>query len=65
MDFKTIITDLQSKGYTLGMIAKEIGTTRPGVSAIMHNEGQQPRWATGDKLIQLHRKAMRRKGVAN
>lgn len=65
MDFKTIISDLQQRGYTLAMIGEKIGTTRAGVAAILNNDGQQPRWKTGDNLIQLHKSVMRRKTPVN
>lgn len=60
MDFKKIITDLQQRGYTLERIGLDIGVTAPAVRALLNNRGQQPRWVTGDKLITMHKKAMRK-----
>jgi hypothetical protein len=65
MDFKTIISDLQQRGYTMAMIAESIGTTRANVAAILRNTDQQPRWVTGNKLIELHKRVMKRKAAVN
>ena len=60
MNWTETINDLLQRGYTFASIGREIGTTGAAVRAMMLNKGQQPRWSTGQKVIGLHKKAMRR-----
>ena len=60
MNWTNTINDLLQRGYTFRAIGSEIGTTGQAVRAMMVNENQQPRWATGNKLINLHKKVMRK-----
>lgn len=54
------INDLLQRGYTYAAIGNEIGTTGAAVQMMMRNKNHQPRWSTGDKLIALHKKVMRK-----
>jgi len=60
MNWTNVISDLLQRGYTFASIGRELNVTTPAVRAMMNNVGQQPRWHTGDKLLALHRKAMRK-----
>lgn len=60
MEFTDMISDLLQRGYTLQKIGDAIGTTESNVRAMLTNSRQRPRWDTGDKLITLHKKTMRK-----
>ena len=60
MNWTNLINDILQRGYTFEAIGREIGVTRGAVQAMMRNEGQQPRWHTGNKLVKLHAKVMRK-----
>jgi transcriptional regulator with XRE-family HTH domain len=60
MNWKIIINDLLQRGFTLISIADAVGVTSSAVWQLKNNSGQQPRWEAGDKLLTLHRRAMRR-----
>jgi len=60
MIWTNIISDLLQRGYTYAAIGAEIGTTGAAVQMMMRNDNHQPRWITGDKLIALHKRAMRK-----
>jgi hypothetical protein len=60
MNWTETINDLLQRGYTFASIGREIGTTGAAVRAMMRNQGQQPRWSTGQKVIDLHKKTMRK-----
>jgi len=55
-----IISDLLQRGYTLAAIGEHIGTTGAAVRAMAIKTGHQPRWITGNELIKLHKKVMRK-----
>ena len=61
MNWTDTINDLLQRGHTFASIGREIGTTGAAVRAMMLNADQQPRWSTGEKIISLHKKAMRKK----
>ena len=60
MNWTDTINDLLQRGYTFASIGREIGTTGAAVRAMMLNADQQPRWSTGEKILGLHKKAMRK-----
>jgi hypothetical protein len=61
MNWTNVINDLLQRGYTFEAIGRDIGCTGAAVRAMARNSEQQPRWNTGDKLVKLHAKVMRRK----
>lgn len=61
MDWKQLITDLLQNGYTFASLAREMGVTPAAVRAMMRNANQQPRWITGNKLVSIHRSALKKK----
>lgn len=63
MNWKKIIQDLIETGHTFNGLGRKVGITGAGVRALTINAGQSPRWETGDALIALHKKAMRKKGA--
>lgn len=60
MNWMTTISELLQRGYTFESIGREIGTTGAAVRAMMRNANQQPRWSTGNKILLLHKAAMRK-----
>ena len=60
MNWNLTIDELLQRGHTFASIGREIGTTGAAVRAMMLNPDQQPRWATGQRVIELHKKAMRK-----
>lgn len=60
MNWKNTIEDLLQRGYTYASIGAEIGATGQAVRAFMDDPTRNPRWHTGDKLISLHKRVMRR-----
>ena len=60
MNWTQLIDDLRKRGETFESIGSTIGCTGAAVRAISNNPEQQPRWHTGDALIKLHSKVMRR-----
>ena len=56
-----MISDLIQRGYNYREIAADIGISEGNVRALLSNPMQQPRWAVGDKLITLHKRAMRKR----
>ena len=56
-----LINQIKQRGHTFASIARDIGCTGAAVRAMARNSEQQPRWSTGDKLVKLHAKVMRRK----
>lgn len=60
MNWTNTIEDLLQRGHTFASIGRHIGTTGAAVRAMMLNKGQQPRWSTGEKILSLHRAAMRK-----
>jgi hypothetical protein len=60
MNWTNIITDLLQRGYTFAAIGEHIGTTGAAVRAMATKYGHQPRWITGDRLISLHKKVMKK-----
>lgn len=60
MNWKSTIEDLLQRGHTYASIGAEIGATGQAVRAFMVDDTRNPRWHTGDKLIAMHKKAMRK-----
>ncbi len=63
MDWKTLISDLQERGFTLEQIAEECGFASRGAVHELKTQMRQKScsYERGIKLIALHRKALRRK----
>lgn len=56
-----MIQDLIKSGMTQAEIAGDIGIKPPSVSEILNSETRKGvRWETGNKLIALHKRVMRR-----
>jgi len=61
MNWKTIISDIQTVGkLTQAQIGKACGTKQSTISSILNTEGSQPAYPLGVKLMDLHRKTMRK-----
>ena len=55
-----MINNLLQRGYTYRTIGEAVGMTEGNVRAMLSNPRQQPRWAAGNKLIDLHKSVMRK-----
>ena len=60
MNWKTIVEDLLKRGYSMASLGREIGVTGEAMRALRINLDQDPRYSTGAKLLELHKKAMRK-----
>lgn len=60
MNWKTIVDELLKRGETYASIGREVGITSANVRMLVVNDGQQPRWPTGDKLIRMHKRLLRK-----
>jgi len=60
MNWKNLIDDLLQRGHTFRSISDDLGVTPAAVRAMANNAGQQPRWNTGDRLVSLHKRVMRK-----
>lgn len=60
MKWTNLISDLLQRGYTYKDIGEFVGMTGANICALQSNPRQQPRWAAGQAMILLHKKAMRR-----
>ena len=61
MNWKTIISDIQSVGrLTQAQIGKACGTTQSTISSLFNQAGAQPAYPLGAKLMELHKKTMRK-----
>lgn len=66
MDWKNLISDLQSIGWTQARIAKAMGDKpQSWVADIRKGRYRDLKWADGERLIKLHRKELRRAGAAS
>lgn len=61
MDWKSIITDIRSRKITLQEIATQSGMSRGQVHDLITGRGKTVVYETGVKLIELHKRTMRRK----
>lgn len=65
MNWQTVITDIKSGlGITQAQLAKRIGIAQASVSDIERGIVKDPRYTTGNALIELHRKAARKRGAS-
>lgn len=65
MNWQTVITDIKSGlGITQAQLAKRIGIAQASVSDIERGIVKDPRYTTGNALMELHRKAARKRGAA-
>ena len=53
MDWKNIISQLISKGYTQQQIAQKCGCGQATISELLRGETQSPRFDLGQKLLDL------------
>ncbi|MBV2160224.1 hypothetical protein [Achromobacter denitrificans] len=61
MDWKNLISDLQSIGWTQARIAKAMGDKpQSWVADIRKGRYRDLKWSDGERLIKLHRKELRR-----
>jgi hypothetical protein len=60
MNWKTIIDDLLSAGYTLDRIAKESGMAGRSTVKTLQTSGGDTFYRFGVRLVQMHRKVMRK-----
>ena len=60
MNFQTIIQDMLARGETEVSIAAEVGQTRQNINHLLLGKVKSPSWYTGDKLISMHRKTMKK-----
>ena len=60
-NFQRLIRDLiQRCGFSEAAIGECVGVTQPAISRLKLTPGAEPRWSTGDALIRLHKKEMRK-----
>ena len=65
MNWQTVITDIKSGlGITQAQLARRIGIAQASVSDIERGIVKDPRYTTGNALMELHRKAARKRGAA-
>lgn len=65
MNWQTVITDIKlCLGVTQAQIAKRIGIAQASISELERGIVKDPRYTTGHALIELHRKAIRKRGAA-
>jgi hypothetical protein len=61
MDWKQLIADLRAKGLTLRQIGETAGMSTSGVHDLANGRSKSVMYETGLRLVQLHRRAKRRK----
>lgn len=54
MNWKSLIQDLLSVGWTQVRIAAEVGVKQPTIAGLLNGNQADVRWATGEKLRALH-----------
>jgi DNA transposition AAA+ family ATPase len=65
MDWKNTIADLQHSGLTQAQIAKEIGVGQSTVAELLSGAQKDVKWAIGNRLMALHKKALKRRKSAS
>lgn len=60
MNWNQVISDLLAAGYTLDEIAKECGMARKSSVSSLHKSGGDALYRNGVRLVQMHRKVMRK-----
>lgn len=60
MNWTQIIEDITKRGYTMANVARLIGVEPVTIQALRHGRSANPQWPTGDALIRLHKKVMRK-----
>ena len=61
MNWKNIVEDLLKRGHTSRSLGDDIGVTGASIRALISNPRQEPRYSTGARLLELHKKTMRYK----
>ena len=65
MNWKAVITDIKlGLGMTQAQLAKRIGIAQTSISELERGIVKDPRYTTGHALIEMHRKAIRKRGSA-
>ena len=59
MDFKKLISELNTSGVTQAEISRSIGLSHPSIIDLMEGRTLSVKWVVGDKLIKLHKRVMR------
>lgn len=59
MDWKTVISELVKLGYSQARIASECGCGQATVSDIYCGQTTDPKFTTGQALIELHKRVTR------
>jgi transcriptional regulator with XRE-family HTH domain len=65
MDWKNLISELLSEGYTQPQLAQLCCCSQTAISELATGKTSQPRFSTGDALIKLHKKAQRKRASRN
>jgi predicted transcriptional regulator len=65
MDWKKLIDELSDLGVTQQQIAKACGVSQASVSDLKIGNAQQPRYSFGAALVDLHRKASRKRTLTS
>lgn len=60
MNWTQLISDLLKRGHTYKTIGDYVSMTGENIRSLQSNPRQQPRWAAGQLLIELHKKTMRK-----
>lgn len=61
MDWKNVISELVSDGYTQPQLAHLCNCSQTTISELATGKTSQPRFSTGDALIKLHKKVQRKR----
>ena len=65
MNWQTVITEIKSRlGITQVQLAKRVGVAQTSISELERGIVKDPRYTTGNALMELHRKAARKRGSA-
>jgi transcriptional regulator with XRE-family HTH domain len=60
MDWQKIILELRETGLKQVDITEQTGISKATLSELRHGKTQEPSWAIGDKLLQLHKSRWKR-----
>jgi len=59
MDWKNIIQELTSVGFTQTQIASEAGVSQPTIAGLLSGDQRDMKWANGHRLLAFHKRVMR------
>jgi hypothetical protein len=60
MNWKKLLQDLLDLNMTQAAIGAAIGLKQPSIAGLLKGDTQDVLWNTGNKLIDLHKRAMRK-----